>query len=143
MASQNITIDFVKEFQNDFINWLELCCNKYLTENLIREFQDRIHWGLIALTTKLSEGFIKDFKSKLNIKHVILFQKHLSPELLEELKIRPYLPALTDENCCVCLDCPLDMVKTNVCNHICCKICLDRILDSENSKCPLCRAELY
>jgi hypothetical protein len=37
-----------------------------LTEEFIREFQNKINWNLISITQDLSESFIIEFQNKIN-----------------------------------------------------------------------------
>lgn len=45
-------------------NWDEIGKHKYLSENLIREFQDKIDWDWVDITQKLPKEFIEEFKNK-------------------------------------------------------------------------------
>jgi len=46
-----------------------------LSENFIREFQDKLDWSFICQDQRLSEEFIIEFKDKVNWKFVSGYQK--------------------------------------------------------------------
>ena len=48
------------------IEWgcISRCQN--LSEDFIREFQDKVNWNLISIYQKLSESFIREFQDKVN-----------------------------------------------------------------------------
>lgn len=138
---QNLSIGFIREFQNK-IDWWWLSGNKKLSENVFREFQDKIDWDVLVIQIKLSEDFIREFRGKFNYSYISIYQTHLSPIFLEELLNKPYSPLITNENCYICFDSSETMVKTDACNHIYCKLCIDTWL-IEHPNCPLCRTELF
>lgn len=109
--------------------------------DFMEEFQHKIVWDTTLISIKRSEEFIRRFRSKLNILDVLLFQKHLSSELLEEL-INIHTTIKTNEDCSICIDKSKDPVITNKCKLIFCKLCIDTWL-IDHPKCPLCRTELF
>ena len=46
------------------VNWGYVSIYQKLSENFIREFQDKIDWNYISEHQKLSEKFIREFKNK-------------------------------------------------------------------------------
>jgi hypothetical protein len=46
-----------------------------LSEDFIREFQDKLYWTYISIYQKLSEDFIREFISKVNMFYVSEYQK--------------------------------------------------------------------
>ena len=45
--------------------WEEISYYKYLSEEFIREFKDKVNWYYVSKYQKLSEEFIQAFKSKI------------------------------------------------------------------------------
>ena len=63
---QKLSEDFIREFQ-DKISWNYISCNQKLSDDFIREFKDKIEWFLISKFQILSKKFIEEFKDKVNI----------------------------------------------------------------------------
>ena len=53
--------DFIREFQ-DKVDWNFISKYQKLSENFIREFQDKVDWYYIAMNQKLSKKFIREFQ---------------------------------------------------------------------------------
>jgi hypothetical protein len=87
---EKITIGeiYAKVLLNEEIDWNTICTKYELTEEFIREFQDKLTnkcWKYIAIYNKLNEAFIEEFKDKFNW---YLINKHqvLSKEFLNKHK---------------------------------------------------------
>jgi hypothetical protein len=46
------------------VNWDSISYNQNLSEDFIREFQDRVYWAGISRKQKLSEAFIREFQNR-------------------------------------------------------------------------------
>ena len=62
--------------------WGYISLNQTLTEDFIREFENKVNWRFISSNQKLSKGFIVEFSDKLNFKD-LLINNHLSDEVKE------------------------------------------------------------
>lgn len=83
-ADQKLSEDFIREFQDKVI-WAIISVKQNLSESFIREFQDKVIWRLISTYQKLSEDFIREFQNKVNWNLISKHQK-LSNEFIEEFK---------------------------------------------------------
>ena len=83
---QKLSEEFIREFQNK-VEWFYISEYQKLSENFIREFQNKVNWFLISIYQKLSENFIREFQNKLNWRIVYKFQK-LSPEFINEFDLK-------------------------------------------------------
>ena len=86
----------VKQFQNEKFSilefedgWFKISGYRYLSEDFIREFQDKVSWRQISRYQKLSEEFIREFQDKVNWPKVSCYQK-LSEDFIREFKHRVY-----------------------------------------------------
>ena len=81
---QNLSEDFIREFQ-DKVSWD--CISKYqnLSESFIHEFQDKVDWNLISIYQKLSEDFIHEFQDKVDWLGISTYQK-LSESFIREFQ---------------------------------------------------------
>jgi len=72
--NQKLSEDFIRENQ-DKVNWY--CISKYqkLSEEFIREFQDKVDWYNISAYQKLSEEFIREFQDKVDWCWISKYQK--------------------------------------------------------------------
>ena len=61
--------DFIREFQ-DKVNWEYISLYQKLSEEFIREFQDKVNWEYISCFQKLSEDFIREFQDKVYWKSI-------------------------------------------------------------------------
>ena len=57
---QKLSEEFIKEFQ-DKVYWNYISQYQKLSEEFIKEFQDNVDWNCISIYQKLSEEFIKEF----------------------------------------------------------------------------------
>ena len=58
--------NFIREFQ-DKVDWYYISKYQKLSENFIREFKDKVNWEFISEYFLLSESFVREFKNKINI----------------------------------------------------------------------------
>ncbi len=75
--------DFIKEFK-DKVNWPYISAHQKLSEDFIREFQDRIDWHNISIYQKLSEKFIREFQDNI---YISAYQK-LSEDFIKEFDLK-------------------------------------------------------
>jgi phosphoribosylanthranilate isomerase len=73
----------------DKVNWGCISSSQKLSEEFIREFKDKVDWDWISTYQKLSEEFIKEFKDEVNWHHISAHQK-LSEEFIREFKDKVY-----------------------------------------------------
>jgi hypothetical protein len=114
-----------------------------LSEDFIREIQDKVDWECISRQQKLSEEFIREFQNKVDWYYIRKYQK-LSEDFIIEF-CSPYQIFPSDDSselqCCICLiEQSSTFVKTK-CNHIFHKECIDEWLKT-NTTCPMCRRVL-
>jgi hypothetical protein len=81
---QTLSEDFIREFQ-DKIYWEFISWYQKLSEEFIKEFQDKVDWYYISGYQKLSEDFIRQFQDKVNW-YFISWKQILSEELIKEFK---------------------------------------------------------
>ena len=81
-----ILYKFIKTNKN--VDWYEIFYFYKLSENFIREFQDKVNWGYISITQKLSESFIKEFQDKVDWSNISINQKLSEPFLSVSFKIK-------------------------------------------------------
>ena len=79
-----LTDEFIREFQ-DKVSWSNLSEHQKLSESIMREFEDKIIWGYISMAQSLSEEFIREFQHLLNWNRVSICQT-LSDKFLIEFK---------------------------------------------------------
>ena len=84
--NQKLSEEFIRNFQNK-VDWFYISEYQKLSENFIREFQNKVDWFLISIYQKLSENFIREFQNKINWWIVSKFQK-LSPEFINEFDLK-------------------------------------------------------
>ena len=66
---QNLSEDFIREFQNK-IDWNNIFYYQVLSEDFIREFQDKVNWDYISIHQALSEDFIREFMFDVNWENI-------------------------------------------------------------------------
>ena len=66
-----------EQYYNPDFNWYDwmFYYNNILTEDFIREFQDKVDWEYISIYQNLSEDFIKEFQNKVNWRIISKYQK--------------------------------------------------------------------
>ena len=83
---QKLSEDFIREFQ-DKVQWSSISLRQKLSEDFIREFQDKVLWGDISNSQKLSEDFIREFKDRMSWHwHRISYYQKLSEDFIREFK---------------------------------------------------------
>ena len=82
--------DVEKVFGRNFGVWYLISKHQNLSEGFIREFKDKVNWYWISSHQNLSEGFIREFKDKVNWNEISIYQ-HLSEGFIREfdLSINP------------------------------------------------------
>ena len=65
--------DFIREFQ-DKVNWTWISKYQKLSEDFMREFQNKLYWPYISIYQKLSEDFIREFITEVNMFYVSEYQ---------------------------------------------------------------------
>ena len=81
-----LTEDFIREFQ-DKVHWDCISIYQHLSEEFIREFKDDVVWTLISIYQHLSEDFIREFEDKVDWECISECQ-HLSEDFIREFKDR-------------------------------------------------------
>ena len=66
---QKLSEDFIREFQ-DKVYWYNISTYQKLSESFIRDFQDKVNWYFISKHQKLSNEFIDEFKDRLNLNRI-------------------------------------------------------------------------
>jgi hypothetical protein len=82
--NQKLSEDFIREFQ-DKVNWNMISIYQKLSEDFIREFQDKVNWYFISQNQKLSEKFIREFQDKISWTNIFCNQK-LSEDFIREFQ---------------------------------------------------------
>jgi 1,2-phenylacetyl-CoA epoxidase catalytic subunit len=86
ISSHDLSEDFMREFQNK-INWQMISQYQKLSEGFIREFQDKLNWFWISMRQVLSESFIREFQEKLWW-GIIPMSQELSEDFKDEFQDR-------------------------------------------------------
>lgn len=87
----HLSEDFIREYQ-DKVYWDYISIYQKLSESFIREFRDKVDWYRISDSQKLSESFIREFKDKLYWCFIAMYQvfsQEFASEFLEYLL--PYI----------------------------------------------------
>ena len=77
----NLSDNFIREFNNK-LDWYELS-KRILSEDIIREFQDNVYWRFVRKLHPRSESFIIEFQDKMDWDE-ISFKQKLSNEFIIE-----------------------------------------------------------
>ena len=91
---QKLSEDFIREFQDKVI-WRNISACQKLSENFIRKFQDKVDWANIFVYQKLSENFICDFQDKVDWECISKYQK-LSKSFIQRYEDYLYLFFIRD-----------------------------------------------
>ena len=81
---QHISEDFIREFQ-DKVDWRGISEYQHLSEDFIREFQDEVDWQGISVYQHLSEDFIREFQDEVDWFWISKYQ-HLSEDFIREFQ---------------------------------------------------------
>ena len=65
--------------------WREISCYQKLSEGFMREFKDKVDWINISIYQKLSEEFIREFRNRVDWGYISIDQK-LSEGFMREFK---------------------------------------------------------
>lgn len=77
-----LTENFIRDHQ-DKVNWWLVSKYQNLSESFIREFKHKVDWFCISKYQKLNEDFIREFHHRVNWNFIRCYQK-LSKEFIEE-----------------------------------------------------------
>jgi Zn-finger protein len=80
-----MTEDDMRENSDEISDWFYVSANKKLSEDFIREFRSKVVWDCISSHQKLSEEFIREFHNVLNWDDISRNQK-LSEEFIREFQ---------------------------------------------------------
>ena len=83
VIEQNLSEDLIREFK-DKLDWKMISSKQKLSEDFIRKFQDKVDWASISSEQELSEDFFREFQDKM------YWQKIYQKISLESLKIGVY-----------------------------------------------------
>ena len=86
--NKQLSENFIREFQ-DKVDWLYISVYQKLSEDFIREFQYKVNWYRITINQKLSEKFIREFQNKVDWDNISKYQK-LSEDFIREFKDKIY-----------------------------------------------------
>ena len=64
--------EIIEKYNN---NWNKISTHKFLSEDFIRKFADKLNWKNISFHQKLSGSLLKEFKDKIIWEYVSLRQK--------------------------------------------------------------------
>ena len=81
---KDLTEDFIREFQ-DKTNWYWISEYQHLSEDFIREFADNVDWDFVSIHQHLSEDFIREFKNRVDWCFISQYQP-LSEGFIREFK---------------------------------------------------------
>ncbi len=81
---ESLSEDFIREFQ-DKVEWNWISNKQKLSEDFIREFQDKVDWTHISIRQTLSENFIREFQGKVDWYYISCYQK-FSEDFIRELQ---------------------------------------------------------
>lgn len=77
----------------DAVNWFDISWHKNLSEEFIREFQDKVNWYLISAGhDPLSDDFIREFQDKIDWFEISYNFRGLSEEIIREFQDKLYWP---------------------------------------------------
>ena len=84
VSEMPLTEEFIREFQ-DKVYWLFICVYQELSEDFIREFRYKVNWYYISEYQKLSENFIREFQDNVDWNEISFNQK-LSEDFIREFQ---------------------------------------------------------
>jgi hypothetical protein len=70
-----MTKDDMRNNRDEIDDWFYVFANKKLSEDYIREFRSKVDWGNISCHQKLSDDFIRKFQVKVNWEMISEYQK--------------------------------------------------------------------
>ena len=78
--SENLIISIKEKFNNE--HWFKISFTDNLSENFIREFQNKVDWYWIAANQNLSKEFIVEFSNKINF-YGLSLNENMSDDIKE------------------------------------------------------------
>lgn len=90
---KGLTEDFIREFE-DKVNWNWISKYQHLSEDFIREFKNKVNWCCVSTYQRLSEDFIREFADRVDWTYVSVTQ-HLSEEFIREFKDKVYWASIS------------------------------------------------
>ena len=83
IVKKELPEEAIEDFRKgSYIDWF-VYYDYILSEDFIREFQDKVYWSWVSFEQKLSEDFIIEFKDKVDWLGISFYQK-LSKEFIAE-----------------------------------------------------------
>ena len=67
---RHLSEDFIREFQNK-VDWYYISKYQHLSETFIREFQDKVNWRCISGHQSLSEDFTREFIKRIDLTELL------------------------------------------------------------------------
>lgn len=89
-SRQKLTQSTIEEF-TDYVNWEQIFHNQTLSTNFIRKYINKLNdnsWKAICAFQELDEQFLRDFKDKVDWGIICINQKHIKEEFFEEEEIK-------------------------------------------------------
>lgn len=83
--SKYLTEDFIRRYQ-DKLDWSVISCVQILSEEFITEFKDKVFWRSISRHQKLSFKFVIKNIELIDIENFIIKNDKVSQEIKQELK---------------------------------------------------------
>jgi len=83
IAKKELPEEVIEDFRKGCSILIYVYCEYNLSENLIREFQDKVNWYWISIEQNLSEDFIREFQDRVNWDN-ICYKQNLSKEFIME-----------------------------------------------------------
>ena len=83
--------NFVREHKTFNFNWNNISQNSQLSEDLIREFKDKVKWTKISQHQRLSEKFIEEMAEYVNWSKIAQYQtlsEEFKKKYAKKLKVR-------------------------------------------------------
>jgi len=90
---EKLSEDFIREFQ-DKLDWWWISNSQVMSENLMRSLQDKINWEESSIYQKFSENFMREFKDKIDWWQVSYYQDFSSFNFIYEFRDDLYLDVL-------------------------------------------------
>ena len=80
----HVSEDIIREFA-DRVNWTGISSCQHLSEGFIREFADKVDWEAVSEYQSLSEDFIREFTDRVDWNEISIYQR-LSESFIEEFQ---------------------------------------------------------
>ena len=83
---EDLIIRMEKECPIDFwdLDWVSISGMRYLSEDFMRRYKDRLHWGKACATQHMSYSFIKEMKDYVIFKVLMNSNKNITLDCLYE-----------------------------------------------------------